>query len=262
MTLPIYVNVSVETAPSIPPLWMQREDRDVFGSVRSCASCPAVFILKDDPHAAMDEQWQYYLRAINHAMDLEDVYLLLDYRLAFANGTGFRKEGSPKADYFHRRDLDQKPPSLDKVRTCSRNIMTGVPQYSLAQAIQTAIVNWSLKELTTPQVLNVTTFDSRTPPPLKPGRSYPSRVEDVNPDDYLYLPQTHPWMFAVANIVNKAGEVVQFPRGGLYAWTGDHTPYSFLPLVSNHAYGDVLVPLSNLMPIAANAPVPSVYRAN
>lgn len=259
MTLPISVTVSVETAGH-PPLWMQREDTDVFGSVRSCAPCPAVFVLKDDPHALMDEQWQYYLRAINPAMDLEDVYLLLDYRLAFANGTGFRKDGSPKADYFHRRDLTLKPPSLDKVRTCSRNCMTGVESYSLVQAIQTAIVEWSLSGLTTNNVLKVTTFDSRTPPPLKPGRSYPSRVEDVRPDDYLYSPQTHPWMFVVANIVNKAGEVVQFPRGGLYPWTGDHTPYSFLPLISNHAYGDVLYPLTNLLLIGSDAPIPSPYR--
>jgi len=261
MILPISVTVSVET-PARPPLWMIKEDVDLFGSVRPCAPCPAVVVLKDDPHAAIDEQWQYYLRAINYAMDLEDVYLLLDYRLAFANGTGFRKDGSPKADYFHRRDLDAKMPSLDKVRTCSRNCITGAESYSLAQAIRTAVADWSLSGLTTNNVLKVTTFDSRMPPPLKPGKSYPGRVEDVHPDDYLYLPQTHPWMFAVANIVNKAGEVVQFPRGGLYAWTGDHTPYSFLPLISNHSYGDVLVPLSTLMPIAPNAPIPSVYRSN
>jgi len=62
--------------------------------------------------------------------------------------------------------------------------------------------------------------------------------------------------------VNNAGAVVQFPRGGLYSWNGDHTPYSFLPHISNHSYGDVLYPLANLLPIAATAPIPSPYRSN
>ena len=84
----------------------------------------------------------------------------------------------------------------------------------------------------------------------------------MNPDDYLYLPEHDREKFLVANIVNNAGEVLQFPRGGLYSWTGDQTPYSFLPHISNHSYGDVLYPLANLLPIAASAPIPSPYRSN
>lgn len=274
--------VSVQTAiekkpilvPARAPLWMVREDRDLFGYIRSCAPCPGVVVLKNDPHAIMDEQWQYYLDAINYTMDLEDVYLLLDWRLAFANGSGFRKPDSPKADYFHRRDLASKPPSLDKVRTCVRNVLTGKEQYSLAQTLRavTSLVGTIVKRqtgfraaresfvsltTTAPNVLNVWTFDSRQPPPLRPGRSYPSRVEDADPDDYLYLPQTDREKFAVANIVANDGHVSQFPRGGLYSWTGDHTPYSFMPHISNHAYGDVLCPLKNLVPVDS---LPSPYR--
>lgn len=273
MTLPI--TVSIETARPHPALWMIQEDRELFGFIRGCAPCPAVVVLKDDPHAFLDEQWQYYLAAINYTMDMEDVYLLLDKALAFANGTGFRQEGSPKADYFHRRDLQFKPPNLDKVRSCVRNVLTGVPQYSLVQTVKemaslvgtvvrrektflAARVSFAFLLTTSPNVLSVWTFDSRQPPPLRPGRTYPSRVEDADPDDYLYLPQTDPEKFAVANIVNRAGEVVQFPRGGLYSWTGDQTPYSFMPHISNHSYGDVLYPLSNLTPVEM---VPRPYRS-
>jgi len=240
------LRVSLQTTepvilPTRPVLYQVREDKELFGYIRSCAPCPAVVILKDDPHTTLNEQWQYYLRAINYAMTLENVYLLLDHHLAFANNTGFRKESDPKADYFHRLDLDRKPPNLDKVRTCSRSVLTG------------QVVGDKLK---------VTTFDSRQPPPLKTGRSYPSWIENVNPNDYLYMPQTFPWMFLVANIVNKAGYVVQFPRGGLYEWTKDNTPYSFLPHISNPSYGAVLYPLSNLRALSSTEPIPSPYRSN
>ena len=181
MTLPISVSVTAVTPPARPPLWMVKEDRELFGSIRSCAPCPAVVILKDDPHATIDEQHQYYLRAANYAMDLEDVYLLLDKALAFANGTGFRKDGSPKADYFHNKDLTYKPPNLDKVRSCVRNVLTGTEQYSLIQTVKevvallgdigkrtvgfrTARSRFAALLTTSANVLNVWTFDSRQPP--------------------------------------------------------------------------------------------------
>lgn len=229
----------VSPTPARPPLWTQLEDRAVFGYIRSCAPCPAVFTLKDDPHAVIGEQWQYYLRAINYNMTIENAYLLLDTGLAFANGTGFRQDGDPRADWFHRRDLTKSPPNLDKIRTCSRSVLTGT---------------------VAGEYLRVTLFDSRQPPPLKPGRSYPTKMEDIRPDDYLYTPQTHPWMFLTANIVNRSGEVVQFPRGAVYSWTGDGAPRSFVPHVANLGYGDVLYPLSKLRKLGATEPIPSPYR--
>lgn len=226
---------------SRPPLWMHREDREVFGYIRRCAPCPAVFVLKEDPHALMGEQWQYFIRAINYNMTVENASLLLDTGLAYANMTGLRHDGKPKADWFYRQDLDQKPPALDKVRTNSRCVLTGT------------VVG---------DMLRVTLFDSRQPPPLKPGRRYPSKIEDVKPDDYLYMPETHPWMFLTANIVNRSGEVVQFPRGALYPWTGDNTTRSFLPHVANFDYGDVLYPLSRLRRLGDTEPIPRPYRSN
>jgi hypothetical protein len=223
---------------ALPPLWMHLEDKQAQGYIRSCASCPAVWVLQDDPHALIGEQWQYFIRAINQNMTLENVYLLLDNHLAFANNTGFNTLDDPgRADYFFRRDLALKPPGLDKVRTCSRNVLTGT------------VVGDKLRLLT---------MDSRVNPPLKPGRTYPKRVEDAKLDDYLYSPETAPRFFVTANIVNKAGEVVQFPRGALYPWAGS-TPRSFIPLVSNHAYGPIDYPLSRLVRVAG---VPSPYRRN
>jgi hypothetical protein len=233
--------------PARPPLWQHLEDAQIADNswgkgIRPCAPCPAVFTLKDNPNAVFGEQWQYALRAWNYNMLLKDVYLLLDDHLAFANDSGFVSLDNPggKADYFFRRNVGGKAPNLDKVRTCSRSILTGEAHGGY---------------------LKVTTFDSRSNPPLKPGRTYPKRVEDANIDDYLYNPREHPWMFFAATIVNRSGEVVQFPRGGLYPWfEGGTSPVSWMPHISNHGYGDVWYPLSRLRQIGE--PLPSPYRRN
>lgn len=271
----IQINInSIPTEITPPPepiqLYQLKEDREVLGGIRSCASCPAVFTLKDDPHVVMTEQWQYYLRAINYNMTVNDVYLLLDKSLAFANGTGFRNPNDPRADYFHRINLNYPPPNLDKVRSCSRSVVTGVEQFSLAQSVnglKTMLPAFlSGKKpilssgLASKNVLKVKTFDSTKPPPLKQGRSYPTRIEDVNPNDYLYLPQYNREMFLVATIVNPNGTVVQFPRGGLYSWTNDNTPYTFMPHISNPDFGDVVYPLDYLTKLPLGSSVPSPYR--
>ena len=271
------ITVSINTSPTEIPtpiqLYMHREDKDVLGGVRSCASCPAVYTLKDDPHVVVSQQWQYYIRAINYNMTLDDTYLLLDNGLAFANGTGFRNNSDPRADYFHRRDLSFPPPNLDKVRTCSRSVLTGVEQYSLVMALKRVqslakSFLWAGRTqisdvraaLVSKNVLKVQTFDSTKPPPLRQGRTYPTRIEDVDPTDYLIMPQTNREMFLVANIVNPSGELSQFPRGATYNWIGDGAPYSFMPHISNSTYGNVLYPLDYLYKLPLGSPIPSPYR--
>ena len=252
---------------------MQREDREVFGGIRSCASCPAVFTMKDDPHVVVSQQWQYYIRASNYNMTLDNAYLLLDNGLAFANGTGFRNNSDPRADYFHNKDLKFAPPNLDKVRTCSRSVLTGVEQYNAGIAFRNTVnvlqsflwagqakISDVRAALVSKNVLKVKTFDSTKPPPLKQGRTYPTLIEDVDPTAYLYMPQTNREMFLVANIVNPVGEVVQFPRGGLYEWTSDSSPYSFMPHISNPSFGDVLYPLDYLYKLPIGSPIPSPYK--
>jgi hypothetical protein len=266
--------------PESPPvqLYMQREDKEVFGSIRSCAPCPAVFVLKDDPHAFMNQQWQYYLRAINYNMTVDNVYLLLDRALAFANRTGFRNPNSPKADWFHNKDLSYRPPNLDKVRTTSRSVMTGTEEFNIptfvynTQTLMQQIVARTISFMGAKSlfasllarkenVLRVKVFDSRDLPPLKPGYKYPGDISEVNPNAYAIMPETHPEMFLVANIVNARGEVVQFPRGALYPWfEGGRTPASFVPHIANLAYGPILYPLRYLSKVPLGSPKPSPYR--
>lgn len=197
------IKVSIEQTETPLPLtsftagttpYMQREDREVFGGIRSCASCPAVFVLKDDNHNLITKQWQYYMLAINPSMTLENVALLLDNNLAFTNSTGLGNDDDPRADFFRNKNLAHKPPQFDKVRTCSRNCVTGIEQNGM---------------------LNVKTFDIRNAPPLKPGKRHPATIEEINPDDYQFLPQHNREMFVVANIVTPSGRVTQFPRGGV-----------------------------------------------
>lgn len=261
--------------------YMQREDEDVNGSIRSCAPCPAVWVMKDDPHAFIGRQLQYYIRAANYNMTIEDVYLLFDVHLAFANGSGFRNDSDPRADWFHNRDLGQKPPNLDKVRTTSRSVVTGVEKFLTSQAlldfsflvkqIITRRINFQAarsfyaanisQAAVTGNVLEVAVFDSRALPILKPGYEYPMDISEVDPNAYAIMPQTHPEMFLVANIVNRLGEVVQFPRGATYPWIdGGLTPYSFVPHIANLAYGPVQYPMRFLYKVPLGAPKPRALR--
>jgi len=271
-------NTSVELATRYPvQLYMQKEDREIWGSVRDCASCPAVFTLKDDAHAFIEEQMQYFIRAINYAMTLDNVALLFDHGLAFANRTGLRNPDQPKADYFHGKDLSYRVFNLDKVRTCSRSSLTGTEEFSLTVALLAAVQIIKAIRLRSAglgvlrkkfsgllvgrNALNVWTFDSTQPPPLKPGKTHPRSIQEIVLEDYLYNPRENRERFLVANIVNPQGDVVQFPRGGLYPWTDDNTPYSFVPHISNHTYGKVLYDLDNLIKLPLGAYPPRPYRS-
>lgn len=259
---------STSYSPGIVP-YVHLGDKEVNGFIRSCASCPAVWVMKDDNHALITQQWQYYMLAINPSMTLENVFLLLDNNLAFTNSTGFRQDLDPRADYFHNKNTadGSKPPQFDKIRTCSYNTVTGIEEFSLVTALKTTAsllqprVGASkatladVRQAISTKVLTVRTFDSRLRPPLKPGRSYPTRISEIDASAYLYLPQHNREMFIVANIVNRAGAVTQFPRGGLYNWTGDGTPYSFLPHISNHFYGKVQVKLDKFKKLEKDAAV-------
>jgi hypothetical protein len=230
-----------------PPLWTHKEDRDVFGRLRDCAtdgsSCPAVFVLKEPrKKVELTKDWQYYLAAINYNMNPADVATELHYRLAFANQTGLGREALPRRNYLRDKDLTAAEyPRFDKDRTCSRSVMTGTVDGAY---------------------LIVTTLDGNQPPPLKPGRSYPQRVADINPDDYLYTPQTHRHLFFSANTVGSSSggsKVYPFPRGATYDWIGDGWRYTFLPHVSCET---IRYPLARLRKLGDNEPIPSPYRTS
>lgn len=242
------------TEPPAPTIqyWMQKEDipSGVFnGGLRPCATeggCPAVFILLTPTlKVVLDKNWQYYIIGINNRMSLEDVSSVLDGRLAFCNGTGWRSE--PLRNYILNKDLTAlddrgRPayPKFDKDRTCSRSVMTGINLGS---------------------VLRLQTMNGNLPPPLKAGKTYPQRIEDINIDDYLYNPRDHRHLFFAANVVaSKPGNqssVAPFPRGAIYDWTGDNLPYTWLPHVSRHS---IDYSLSQLVKVPIGSPLPSPYR--
>lgn len=245
----IRISLTTKKPVEIPQVYMHKEDKDtdIFSTssrIRTCASkgCPAVFPLKAPKNKTwMTKEWQYYLIAINYNMTLENVYLLLDNHLAFANDTGFIDLGNPgKKDFFFNRINYPEYPRLDKDRTCSRNLLSG-------------------KEVG--DMLEVFTMDGNNPPPMKPGRKHPQAIADIRLEDYLYNPKDHPWMFVVANTIKtKPGgqtSVAPFPRGAMYDWTKDGYNYSFLPLVSREK---ILYPLRYLIRLDMTKPFPSPYR--
>jgi hypothetical protein len=138
------------------------------------------------------------------------------------------------------------------------------PTFTHSNTVLMKIVNFlGLQKLlmSKENVLNVKVFDSRQNPPLKPGYSYPNDISEVDPNAYLYMPETNPEMFLVANIVNGRGEVVQFPRGALYPWIdGGTTPYSFMPHVADLGYGPIKVPIRYLYKVPLGSPKPRAIR--
>lgn len=239
-SLSVFSDGSIGTgqgAIQTPPLFMHKEDVGIFGMIRMCAPCPAVWTLNEpNTKVKMTKSWQFYLRAMNYNMPLQHVAALLDFTKAFANGTGFGDSTDPRANWILGENLTAPLPQLDKDRDCSRNLVTGA---KLGDR------------------LTIRTLDGNNPPPLKPGRTHPQTMDQVDIDDYLYNPKDHPWLFVVANIVNTRGEVVPFPNGALYSWTNDNTPYTFFPLVSNEIIIDTL---NNYIELVPGSPLPKPYR--
>jgi hypothetical protein len=226
------VNIRFASTENPVQLYQHREDLEVYGYIRDCAPCPSIFPMTGDIKTEITEQWQYYVAACNSGMELQYVAALFGPGKAFTN----RNKDFICADWLRRRNLKEPNPWWDKVRTTSRSVMTG-----------TKVID----------TLKVTMLDGTKEPALKPGRSYPKAVGEINPDDYLYHPRTHRHLFCVANIVNIKGEVVPFDNGALYDWTGDGVPYTFIPHIARFP---VYYPLENLIELPPGSPIPSPYR--
>ncbi len=206
--------------------WQQKEDRDspqFHDKTRSCTQklgggCPAVYVLLDDPHVRLTQQWQYFIRAINPQMSVHHVAALFGSKRAFCNRTGFGNHKNPRKDYLDVTnnviEKDLPLPTFDKVRTCSRAVMMG---YS---------------SVDTPGSVFIKTFNGKLDPPLNDPQNPPESLDKVNISDYVYTPESNRELFFVANIVKESGHVVPFPNGGIYPWTGDNKPYVWMPLVS------------------------------
>jgi hypothetical protein len=176
-----------------------------------------------DSRVAITEQWQFFIRAINHGMSIQHVAALFGPTQAFTN----RPVNDKRANHLLGTKLNRPDPEFDQVCTCALSVMTGA---------------------VSGEDLIVTMLDGSQPPPLKEGRRYPERVEDINPDDYLFTPWTHRHFFFAANIIRRNGKTVLFPHGAVYDWTNDGQLYSWLPHVKRANF-EVRYPLSRLIPL-------------
>jgi hypothetical protein len=248
--------------PRRVPLWRHKDDIEVDGKVRGCAPCPAVWPLSDHKVFAT-KQWQFYIRATNAGRSVQHVAALFGPALAFTN----RNVRDIRRDWLRLLNLDRPDPDFDRVRTCSRSALTGTPGFSLLESVRLvgvsllkrdfAALQHSFVSFSSANVLTLTMMDGSKDPLLKPGRSYPERVEDIRLEDYLYAPETHRELFMVATITNAQGQTVPFPNGVRYSWTGDDLPYTFLPHVSRRP---IQYSLANLVPVPAGARIPSPYN--
>lgn len=204
-------------------LYQYGDDFQCLGGARVCASggCPAVMVLPDERTAGPDteftEQWQYYVYAINKGMSDSAIIAIMGIAKALFNRQGFG--GSEDLNnYISGKTGFAKNPKLDKLRTFALN-------------------THALKPVG--DKLLLLTMDGNKNPPLKPGKSYPRSLSEVNPDDYLYLPKTHRHLFLdCTNVKWNPSPNGQFLAYGPWAngivrdWIGDNNIHTFFPLVS------------------------------
>ena len=208
MTLNITISRKEITQP-VPPLWMVLESA-FLGDVRNM---PGIVTLLARP-TAITEQWQYYIAAINYKMSLNHISAIFNAWRAYCNGTGHGDPQDPRKNFILRQNLTADDLQFDKARTNIRATHTGK-------------MNGDQLELLV--------FDGTDPPPLKPGRTYPRRVEDAHFDNYLFNPRDHRYRFFAANNYQVDGDVVPWVNGGLYSWfEAGRSPVTWLPLVANY----------------------------
>ena len=225
------------------PLWQHKDDEELGDEAphRPHPRDPAVFPLEKSEAARVDltKQWQFFIRAINYNMPPEEVSDLFGFRLAFCNFTGLKDPEHPRADFLKGENLSSPLPQLDKVRTCALSVMTGRVRG---------------------EELIVEMMNGSKPPPLKPGRSYPETIDEIDPDAYEFTPKTHRHLFFAANITKAGGrKITPFPNGALYDWTLDGRKYTWMPHVKP-ARITVRYPLSQLNRLPPNSEIPSPYK--
>lgn len=233
----LQIRLSLKSEASQKQYWMHKEDLIILGRIRPCASdpdvispgtkgCPAVWVL-DEPNlkVQLNKYWQFYLVAINYNMIPKKVSDVLEYGKALTNGTGFGDPDDPRRNYITEEDVGEPLPAFDKDRTMSRSMLSGIEDGN---------------------DLIVRTLNGNLPPPLKAGKRQPETLSEINPDDYLYMPETDWDLFFACNIINLQGKVIQFPNGGLYPWFfGGTHPVVWMPHVSRES--TIRYPKSNLL---------------
>lgn len=217
----------VQPTPSIP-LWRMKPSTNPRDAAADAArrlgqkkhGFPDILPIGQGEGKRVDltREWQLYLMAINPQMTTRDVSALLNYQVAFTNGTGFGKPDTPYQNWILNQDT--KPsnplPQFDKVRTCAYACHTGV------------IVGDQLK---------LTTLDGNNPPP---------KIADVNP-------KSHPHLFFHATIVwmdvnNNELARVPFEQRAIATEWGYAFEVTMMPLVSCY---DIYMPLDEVERVSA-----------
>ena len=206
-TLP-RISIHISPKATTPPLWMVKHSAFTGTGVRS--NVPAIVNLLAQS-MKITLEWQFYIRAINHAMELRHVSAIFEYRKAFCNGTGFGDTSDPRRDHLLNENMDAPLPRFDKIRTCIRAAHTGE---------------------VSGDYLWLETMDGSQPPQLKPGKRQPRTVGEINIEDYAFNPRDHRWLFFAANNIGGTGNVTAWDHGGFYPWFLDgKRQVTWLPLV-------------------------------
>lgn len=233
MSLTIQIIPSLSLPPSSVPLWRMKPSTNPRDAAADAArrlgqkkhGFPDILPIGQGEGKRVDltREWQLYLMAINPQMTTRDVSALLNYQVAFTNGTGFGKPDTAYQNWVLNEDTNSKKPNgdpllpqFDKVRTCAYACHTGV------------IVGDQLK---------LTTLDGNNPPP---------KIADVNP-------KSHPHLFFHATIVwmdvnnNELARVPFEQRAVALAW-GYAFEVTIMPLVSCY---DIYMPLDEVERVSA-----------
>ena len=221
--------------------WQHKHDielggvRDVIdgNDPNDLKGAPEVFWLVQNA-MEITKQWQFYIRAINYKMSIQHVSALFGYQKAFTNGHGFGDPTDPRANFLLGEDLNSRLPKFPKVFTCGGSVLSGLESGGLF----------------VPRMMN-----GNKSPLLKAGRTYPNTVDEINPNDYFYMPATHPWLFFAANNVKGSGSVFPFDNGAFYPWL-ENRPFTFMPHVSRFP---INYPSSKLKKMSPGLNVPSPY---
>jgi hypothetical protein len=209
----VQISIAFGSTPAPVQQATHRVARDIeLGVIRDVAPNPEVRFF-GEYRTKITEQWQYYVRAVNYAMEVRHVSAIFLNDRMVTNGTAWGDTYS-RANYFLREALDQELPEWGK-------------QYTSGGAKVRMIGNV------------VQSFNGLLPPPLKPGRTYPVRVEDANIDDYLHTPYSTSWLFFDCHNVGEDGSYDPWPNAGVYP--GDPIPRTWMPFVTNHTATQALI---------------------
>ena len=224
-------------------LYQFGDDFQILGEARACASggCPAVMVLQDAPDTIFTKDWQFAVYAWNIEMPRNAIIALMGDSKAMFNNTGFGSDNHFN-NYLTGNIGYEKDPRYDKLRTFALNTHSG----------------WD-----DGIYVYVHCMNGNNPPAMKSGKLRPRTIAEVNPDDYLYHPRTHPELFLDCSNAQWKTEPKRlaygpFDNGVRRDWMSDNEIHSFMPLVSK--FSVIKTPKKNWNKLPLGSKFPSAFR--